>query len=326
MLKSFHTKWRQLVFLEHKPETGEVFLKQRRVFTLPSKAGWMFILLLLILFLSSTNYSLSLGFALTFVLTAVAVVNAFLGFRNLAYLHLLAGPAQPVFAGEDTRYTLFLINRKSHQRYALWVGFTEKGAISKALDIAPMSQTSVELSYPTNKRGMQAIPRVKIETWFPLGLLRAWSTWLPDSQALIYPRPEENAPPLPISGIVSNDVQGHAGDEDFAGVRAYQAGDQLKHLAWKQIARIDLLAGGQLVTKQFTGGSGSDVVLDFSKLPKYMDQEDKLSRMTSWVIEAERLAIPYGFRLGSTEYLASNGPAHQEACLRALALFEGGSR
>ncbi|MDE2431068.1 MAG: DUF58 domain-containing protein, partial [Burkholderiales bacterium] len=162
----------------------------------------------------------------------------------------------------------------------------------------------------------------RLQTWFPLGLLRAWSTWLPDAHAVVYPQPEANPPPLPVSGQARNDVQGHAGDEDFSGVRAYQSGDALKHLAWKQIARIDPSLGGQLVTKQFSGGSGSDIVLDFGALPRQMDTELKLSRLTSWVLEADNHGVTYGFRLGATNYPPALGPAHRDACLRALALYE----
>lgn len=99
MFTAIQKKLRRMIFLEHKPENGEVFLNQRRVFTLPSKPGMVYLVLLLIMFLASTNYSLNLGFALTYVLGGVALINVFFAFRNLPYLHLLAVPARSVFAG-----------------------------------------------------------------------------------------------------------------------------------------------------------------------------------------------------------------------------------
>ena len=310
-----------MLFLEHKPESGEVFLRQRRVFTLPSKAGWMFILLLLLLFIASVNYSLSLGFALTFVLAAVAAVNAFFGFRNLAYLHLNAGSASPAFAGEETRYTIHISNRRAYTRYAIWIGFHDQSYPAKARDIPARSQLSLELSYPTGERGWQPIPRIRLQTWFPLGLLRAWSTWLPDARALVYPRPEPNPPPLPRSGHQQQEHTAQTGQEDFSGVRAYQSGDALKHLAWKHIARVDTDLGGQLISKQFSGAGGSDIQLDFNTLPRHMDVELKLSRLTSWVLEAERCGQTYSFKLGPHYFPAACGQAQQDTCLRALALF-----
>ena len=323
LLSALQQKFRQLVFLERSPESGEVFLKQRRVFTVPSKAGWVFVVLLLILFITSTNYNLNLGFVLTFLLGGCAWVNAFLGFRNLAYLYLLAGPVAPVFAGEEAQFNLHFTNRRKHWRYALHVGFSSKDHPAQAIDIAPESRTTVQLSCPTTRRGRMAIPRVRIQTWFPLGLLRAWSTWMPDVQVLVFPQPEQFAPPLPITGAANKDGQGLAGEEDFSGVRVYQEGDALKHLAWKHIARVDLDAGGSLITKQFSGGSASDVLLDFSHLATNLDVELRLSRMTSWVLQADASGLAYAFRLGSIEYPAAIGASHRIDCLSALALYEG---
>lgn len=319
---SLKQRFRKLVFLEHRPESGEVFLNQRRVFTLPSKAGWMFALLLLVLFITSTNYNLNLGFVLTFVLAACALVNAFLGFRNLAYLHLQSGPVAPVFSGEEALFTLHLINRRPHYRYALYVGFAAKGHPEQALDIAPDSRSTLQLCCASTRRGWLPIPRVRLHTGFPLGLLRAWSTWLPATQALVYPQPEPFAPPLPLTGRAGNEGQGLAGDEDFSGVRVYQTGDALKHLAWKHIARIDLDAGGSLISKQFSGGSASDLLLDFSNLPRELDLELKLSRLTSWILQADNMGLAYALQLGAQNFPASNSEQHRADCLRALALYE----
>ena len=322
-LSALKNRFRQVVFLERRPESGEVFLTQRRVFTVPSKAGLMFVVMLLVLFIASTNYNLNLGFALTFVLGGCACINALMGFRNLAYLHLLAGPVAPVFAGEEAQFTIHLINRRQHFRYALFVGFAQKGHPEHAVDIAPESRTSLQLSYPTVRRGLLPIPRIRLQTGFPLGLLRAWSTWMPDTQALVFPQPEPFAPPLPMTGSTNQDGQGQTGEEDFSGVRVYQAGDALKHLAWKHIARVDLDAGGNLVTKQFSGGSASDVLLDYASLPGNLDLELRLSRMSNWILQADALGIAYAFKIGATSFPAATGEAHKINCLGALALYQG---
>jgi uncharacterized protein (DUF58 family) len=181
---------------------------------------------------------------------------------------------------------------------------------------------TVVLSALAAERGWLPAPRVRLQTRFPLGLLRAWSYWQPDVQALVYPHPEDNAPPLPHAGLEKKDGHGHAGQDDFAGIRGYQAGDSLKRLAWRQIAKVDVELGGTLITKYFEGGAATELMLDFDALPRGMDLELKLSRMTRWVIEAEARGMPYAFRLGETVLPPALGPMHREACLRALALFQ----
>jgi len=41
------------------------------------------------------------------------------------------------------------------------------------------------------------------------------------------------------------------------------------------------------------------------------------------VLDAEQQGLAYAFKLGDLHYATSIGPAHQAACLRALALYEG---
>lgn len=305
-------------------EPGEVYLHQRRVYIVPTHPGLLFCVMLFALFIGSVNYNLSLGFAFTFLIAACALIDMYLTFRNLAHLYLAAGRAAPVFAGEEAQFELHLINRSRHERYAIWLDFVadNRPELAHPADVAAHATCSVALSTPAQERGWLQAPRVRLQTRFPLGLLRAWSYWQPDARALIYPRPEDDAPPLPLAGVEQSDGQGQAGQDDFAGIRGYQAGDSLKRLAWRQIARIDVESGGALVTKHFEGGSATEIAIDFTQLPHHLDTETKLSRMTRWVMEAEARGVAYAFRLGDIVMPAALGPAHREACLRALALFQ----
>jgi uncharacterized protein (DUF58 family) len=317
------TRLQRWIFPVRAAEAGEVYLHQRRVYILPTGAGLAFVLMLIVLFIGAVNYNLSLGFALTFMVAACAVVDMHLTFRNLAYLHLATGRVQPVFAGEEAQFEFHLFNRRKYDRYALWLGFIEttQERPEQAIDIAALSTEMLHLAAPAPSRGWLSAPRVRLQTRFPLGLLRAWSYWQPDAQVLVYPYPEPDAPDLPLTGMRHEEGQGHAGQDDFAGIRNYQAGDSLKHLAWRQIAKVNLEQGGALVTKHFEGGATEELCIDFALLPPAMALEAKLSRLTRWVIEAERRGLPYAFRLGDSQFGAALGEAHQSDCLRALALY-----
>jgi uncharacterized protein (DUF58 family) len=304
-------------------ETGEVFLNRRRVFIVPARPALAFTALLVVLLIGSINYNLGLGYALTFVIGSCALVDMVNTNRNLAQLHLAIGRTQPVFAGEEARFELYLHNRTKRDRYAIWMDFVQAGEARQVADVAAGSSTALLLSLPSTERGWLPAPRVRLHTRFPLGLFHAWSYWQPDARILVYPFPEPNAPPLPMTGIASQDGVGTAGQDDFGGIRSYQPGDPMRHLAWRQIARLDPSLGGQIVTKHFEGGAIEDLTLDFDLLPASLGLEARLSRMTRWVLEAEQRGKPYAFRIGATSYPAACGEAHQAACLRALALYGG---
>ncbi|TXG01303.1 DUF58 domain-containing protein [Massilia arenae] len=302
-----------------KLDAGEVVLKQRRVFILPTRAGLGFAVLLAVLLIGSINYALGLGFGLTFLALACALVDMVATYRNLAHLALLQGRVAPAFAGQEVQFELQVFNRTRLARYAVRADFANVAEPRHVADIAPGTHAILTLSVPTLQRGWLAPARVKLSTHFPLGLFNAWSYWRPAARALVYPRPEDGAPGLPLGGGSGSSLRA-AGHDDFAGVRNYQAGDSPRQLAWRQIARLDPSIGGALVSKHFEGGGDDELVLDFDALPATLDLELRLSRLTRWVLEAESRALPYAFRLGALRLPAALGAAHQAACLRALAL------
>jgi uncharacterized protein (DUF58 family) len=302
-------------------EPGEVVLTRRRVFILPTRPGLAFCGLLLLMLIGSINYNLGLGFALTFFTGSCAIADMVMTARNLALLRLTPGRTMPVFAGENAQFELRLRNPTTRDRFGIWLGFQRDGEPLVVTDVAADSDSAVQLSAPAKERGWCPAPRVRLSTRFPLGLFGAWSYWLPDMKVLVYPFPEQDAPPLPTTGAASEEGHGQVGLDNFAGIRSYQPGDPMRHLAWRQIARHDPAQGGQLVTKHFEGGATAELTLDFDLLPASMDLELRLSRMTAWVLAAEQRALPYGFRIGGRHYPAALGEAHQAACLRELALY-----
>jgi uncharacterized protein (DUF58 family) len=302
-------------------DQGEVTLGQNRVYVLPTRPGLAFALLLLALLLGSINYNLGLGHGLTFLAGSCALVDMVFTVRNMMGLHLRPGRADAVFAGEEAPFELLATNPTRRPRYAIRVDLDDVREPRHALDLEAGGSAALTVRTVSRTRGWLRAPRVRLTSSFPLGLFGAWSYWQPDSRVLVYPFPEEGAPPLPLAGTPDAAGNGGAGGDDFAGVRTYQPGDPLRQLAWRRIARLDPALGGQLVTKQFEGGAKTELVIDFDTLPPALDLELRLSRMARWVLDAEAAAMPYAFRLDRVRYDAALGPAHQAACLRALALF-----
>ena len=98
------------------PESGTIFLSQRRVYILPTRQGVLFAVALVMMLIGSINYNLSLGYVLTFMLAGLAVVSILHAFRNLAHLYVSGGRVEPVFAGETARFHLEIENRQRTSR------------------------------------------------------------------------------------------------------------------------------------------------------------------------------------------------------------------
>jgi uncharacterized protein (DUF58 family) len=132
----------------------------------------------------------------------------------------------------------------------------------------------------------------------------------------VYPRPDPGAGPLPLDARSIG--QGNIpirGDEEFQSLRAYKPGDTPRQIAWKALAR-----GQGLLVKEFGATASADLWLDFEML-KGLPVEEILSRLTWWVLEAERAQVPYGLKLPGQSFPPLTGARHRDACLEALALY-----
>ena len=175
---------------------------------------------------------------------------------------------------------------------------------------------------PAPRRGWLPLGRVMLETRFPVGLFRAWSYVEPDSRCLVYPRPAASALPPLAPSAQAGGARAHAqGSDDFSGLRAYQPADSPRHVAWKSVARSDTqhARSDDMLTKQFAGDAVAELWLD---LPPSLGLEQRLSRLTGWVLAAERAGARYALRLPGAQIEPGRGEAHRAACLEALALYK----
>ncbi len=300
-------------------DVGELELVRKRIYILPTRAGLMFAVILIMMGITSINYKLSLGYAMVFLLGGLAWVTMFSTFGNLHRLVLIPGKIDSVFAGELAPVTLTIKNPQAKERYSVRLYATE--FVKQALvDIDPHTERNLRFALRTTQRGWLPLPRMTVDTVFPLGLWRAWCRWQPADRVLVYPEPEHGQVPLPETfsgGDASNTTS--EGHEDIAAIRPYRLGDNPRQIAWKAMARNP---HEELLTKQFDGGSAGELVLDWLYLPGHLNVEAKISRLTRWVIDADAAGIRYALNLPDQKIEADQGPAHCKQCLTALALLK----
>ena len=297
-------------------EASPVTLTQRRIYILPSRAGFLFATTLLVMLLGCVNYNLSLGYLLTFLLTGAGMVSILHTFRNLARMQVAAGRAQPVFAGQEGLFAVLLTNPTRLPRFSIALQRAESQTVY--VDIAGGTPLAAEIRAPTSRRGRIALGRLRIFTTFPLGLFYAWSNVELDADCVVYPKPEVGNLPLPAPTLGARaGVESGSGQDDFAGLRKYQAGDSLRHVAWKAVAR-----GQPVLTKQFSGLAEGELWLEWDRTPASLGIEGRLSRLARWILDAGRAGHVFGLRLPSTQIAPGSGAAHEEQCLTALALFQ----
>ena len=185
-------------------------------------------------------------------------------------------------------------------------------------DVPAGSAATLRLERPAPTRGRLALGRVTLSSTQPMGLWRAWSYVHFPLAGVVFPEPEPGAPPLP-RGAHGHDVTapGMGEESEFSGLREYQPGDAPQRVAWKAVAR-----GAGWYTKEFDGsGGGGPVSLDWAALPATLDTEKRLSRLTAWVLAAERAARPFALRIPGATLPVAADRDHRRAALTLLAMF-----
>jgi uncharacterized protein (DUF58 family) len=290
-------------------------LRPGRVYILPTGVGLIFGLMAFAMLLGSMNYNNNLSFLLTFLLIGIGFVAMHQCQRNLVGLELSYAGAEPVFAGQSLQFRIAVSNHSKVARHNIRL-HCEHGC-SDVHDLAPGESRVFFLQVPTERRGFVRLQRFGVRTLFPFELFRSWAWLHMDLQALVYPRPVDEAPEPPPTQTSHGHRQHDArGEEDFAGLRKYHEGDSPRHVAWKAFAR-----SGQLLSKQFSGADTSSQWFDFQEVPS-SDLETRLSILTRWVVNADRRAEDYGLRLPGAEFPPAHGEGQRRSCLESLALFE----
>ena len=303
----------QFLARPRQPEQLPAQLDRRRIYVLPTGFGLFLATLLAVMLLGALNYNNNPALLLALILAATALASSVQAHLQLSGLRLEAVSADPVAAGTPIRLRLALARNDRRTRRALQLDYTQA---KTHINLEQDSQAEADLWLPTDQRGWLDLSRIRIATTQPLGLVRAWAWFWPDSALLVYPAPETNAPPLPEAGSTSTRTRVHPQGEELQQMRPYRSGDSRRSIAWKHSARRD-----ELLVREYERPYGAELVLDWQQLHA-LPHERRISRLARWVDDAEREGRSYQLRLpGQPPLGPASGDSHRHLCLRALALM-----
>lgn len=297
------------------PSADAILLHSRRLYILPTRFGYLFAMMLLLLFFAAINYQNSMAFILTFMLTSLGIISLWHTHKNLLGITVRLQIPRPVFSGETCELKFEVSHANQSRRFA--IGIQYAGEAPVYLRLEPAGSTVAKLKIPAARRGQFKPAGITVFTRYPTGLFHAWG-WLKfDLPILIYPRPAARVK-LQHSMVEQYDGQVSTSTiegDDFAGLREHREGESLRHISWKAYAQ-----GRGLLTKTFQGQARPTFWIDWEQLNEG-SLEDKLSFMTALVLAAENQEQKYGLRLPGTAIEQDFGNAHKHICLQALATF-----
>lgn len=294
-------------------------LRKRHLRLRPTGYGVVFIIVLSAMTVGSMNYNINLGFLLTFLLGAMALVSVVHTCRSLKGLDILSVSAKPVFAGQTAIFQI-QCRLESPPGTTVFFSFSKSETASRDFEAERLERVAVKIT--ANQRGRFNPGPLWVSSRYPFGLFRLIAGVPLNASCLVYPKPVRDTA-AGDQQIVAPDDKGDwmvPGIDDFQGLKAYQPGEALEHIYWKAFSR-----GQGLQTKHFAQPAATSIVFDWQGVPG-IHMERKLSVLCDCVIRAHRLNLSYGLKLPDRTISPDRGKAHRQNCLRALALYNIRSR
>ncbi len=289
-------------------ESLPITLHRRRIYIVPTGFGIGFAVLLLVMLAGALNYANNAALLLTCLLGAASATSMLVAYRNLDGLCLRQIRAGHAIAGEPIELTLGFEASRPHPAICV-----DMDATRCALAVLAGAETRLVLSLPTQTRGWQRLPRLRVWTTWPLGMFRAWSWLHPDQAVLVWPLAEAAGPPPPGQSSEAQQTLSRPGEE-FATLREYRPGDPQRHIAWKISAHHE----GLLVKDFARPQPQHQWRLDWRHLDS-LDSEARIARLARWLDEALSLRIECSLWLPDEEIPTGNGVQHHARCMDALA-------
>ena len=306
-------------FAARAPKSDSATLNLRNVYIFFSREGMLFALLLVITFIAGINYGNNLVLGLCFYLISVWLISFHVTFAHISGLQVRLLEVTMAEAGTPVWVTLQLRNESRQPRRQLLLSFDQVGfeqatkqksekTGKKSHKKKPSNNNQnsilvtrlqdeqiIRLPVQTYSRGQLELPRLKIKTVYPLGIMRAWSYVYFARSAWVYPKPETFDWQAQYAIVSQEDLptggQYRQGQDDFERLDNYIEGESLARVSWGHVAR-----GQGMFTKHFADPVGHEQTLEYADMPA-AHHEQKLAQMVYGALKLGELGVPFNMRL-----------------------------
>lgn len=295
-------------------------IRENRIYIIPSGRGFMFLGLVVVLILTAATYNNNLIFILAFFLFSAFVVSMLQTHYNLKGVRLQHIGSDEAFEGDPLGLIFHILQKRPRQKQALRLrarGRMYETLSDESYELKPGDAfVSARVDVRAWRRGEHDLPGMILETYYPLGLFRAWKVFRPEGKVTIYPRPstEERLAPVPADQGEDDLGLRSSPEGDFGELKNYLPGESYHQIAWKHYART-----GSLLTKVHWGAEQRHYVIPW---PVAGDFESRLSRMSAWIKAASDENASFEMETENLRIEPGRGYDHARRCWRALALAE----
>jgi uncharacterized protein (DUF58 family) len=295
-------------------------LKFKNILVSPTKSGYVFLVVIIVMICFGLNYENNLILAVSFFVISVLVSSIYITYYNFKGLSLKVLPSEhDIFAHSITSIPIYITNTKKRTIRNFLVT-TNNGPALFLSDIHINTETNINI--PTGRRGYQKLPLIRISSDYPLGLFHVVSYIKPEQKILVLPKqetceyllqkiPQQNtAQPTNQEKLISSFAKGK---DEISGLKQYRIGDPINLIDWRQYAK-----GRGLMVKEFSAEQSSPLYLTINSV-KSSNTEEQISMLAYAVIDLSHRNIQFGFLYKGISCAPSNTRDHRQKILTSLA-------
>ena len=228
------------------------------------------------------------------------------GILNIGQLEGAFDHAERLYAGGEGS-CFFKIENLSHTpAWAIELHCDDYS--TKIQKMEGQSKKFVALEIKAQKRGRFYTNSCRLESLFPLASVRFVVPLKSSCRAIIYPNPRGKS----LQSFLSKQKSPFGEERDFDGLAPYSGNESISRIHWASVAK------GEVAVKKFSHHRESkELAFEFYSAAGH--DEARLSQLTLWVLECERLNEAFRIEMPNKELRSKKESI--DAILEYLALY-----
>lgn len=300
-------------------------VRENRIYIMPSLSGTLFLAAVMVMILTAATYNNNLIFILGFFMFSVFVVSMLQTHYNVKGVRLEFASAEEGFAGDPLTVHFYLTQKRAKFKRGLEIRTASRRIPTlrrQRHDLHPAETSRIcSLDVLIRHRGIHPLPDIILETYYPLGLFRAWKVFRFDARLVVFPRPDQSRSLAPSSFESGQEDLGlrTSPEGDFGELKEYHMGESYRQIAWKHFART-----GDLYSKVHWGEEHKHYVIPWlQRGTDRRSEEAELSRISGWIKTALEENATFEMETPAMRIDPGKGIDHARRCWRELAAYKG---
>ncbi|MBQ4832418.1 DUF58 domain-containing protein [Pseudoalteromonas sp. MMG010] len=246
----------------------------------------------------------------------VLLISLLAGYSNIKGLTVSMLNTIPTYAAQSPHMIFNLTTDSTCQGVTLSYAYDKR--YNSDCENIDEKITELNLPLPFKNRGFYSLPRVKIASHFPFGLITAWSYIDTQECVAIYPKKINpfNNELNTMQASENTDFKNQLlGSDDFNQLIKHSPEMGLQRISWRHYAKTQ-----SLMAKQFIDNESIHTVFDFNQMQG--SSEQRLSKLCFLINDAYESNINFTLKLGVKAVCVDTRLDEKSRFLTMLSQFE----